>query len=260
MSEIQATGYRARIYGEYVSGFRGRETDFDSEAAKRWGRPYEYYFRGWLPPVRDARIVDLACGDGQFLYFLRERGYTHLRGVDLSAEQVQIARAVTPNVERQNVIDFLRDVGPMAFDMVVALDFVEHLTKAEVLTFLDLCFVSLKPGGRLVLQTPNADSPMCTAIRYGDFTHELCFTPNLLSRLLGMAGFAEIEAREMAPVPRGCGPKSSLRYAAWRGIRTAVRMWNLIETGSAGSGVHTRVFCVTARVPRGESHTYEPKP
>jgi hypothetical protein len=69
------------------------------------------------------------------------------------------------------------------------------------LRFLAASFAALKPGGRLVLQTPNADSPFGVAMRYSDFTHEICFNPNALARLLALHGFGAIEVRELAPVP-----------------------------------------------------------
>ena len=59
---------------------------------------------------------------------------------------------------------------PQRFDLVTGLDIVEHFTKDEVLDFLDACREALRPGGRLVLQTPNGESPFGGAVRYGDFT------------------------------------------------------------------------------------------
>jgi cyclopropane fatty-acyl-phospholipid synthase-like methyltransferase len=37
---------------------------------------------------RSARILDLGCGHGVFIYFHREAGYTNVVGVDKSPEQV----------------------------------------------------------------------------------------------------------------------------------------------------------------------------
>jgi 2-polyprenyl-3-methyl-5-hydroxy-6-metoxy-1,4-benzoquinol methylase len=89
------------------------------------------------------------------------------------------------------------------FDLITGFDVIEHLHKPEVLRFLDAAFRALRPGGRLVLQTPNADSPWGTMHRYNDFTHEVCFNPNALSRLLKLAGFDQVEAREAGPVSFG---------------------------------------------------------
>jgi hypothetical protein len=81
--------------------------------------------------------------------------------------------------------------------------------------------------------------------RYGDFTHEVGLTPALLTRLLKLSGFQIVAAREAGPVPWGYSLVSSLRYLIWQSIRMGLKIGNLAETGSAGSGVLTRVFLIT---------------
>jgi cyclopropane fatty-acyl-phospholipid synthase-like methyltransferase len=100
------------------------------------------------------------------------------------------------------------------FDLVVALDLVEHLRKDEVLEFLDLCREALRARGRLVLQNPNGGSPWCGSNVHGDFTHETCFTPSSLRGLLLLAGFSDVKAREQGVVVRGGA--SAVRWVAWR--------------------------------------------
>jgi SAM-dependent methyltransferase len=234
------SSYRQRIYENYASGFQDGPGDFDFAEAQRWGTPYDYRFRGWLPASRDAAIVDLGCGRGKLLYFFLQRGYTKLSGVDVSPEQVKLARQVTPDVVEANVMDFLKN-HQQDFDLITGLDIIEHFHKDEVLHFLDLCYAALRPGGRLILQTPNAESPWGSGIRFGDFTHEVCFNPNSLLPLLALCGFRKLEARETGPVPWGHSAPSTLRYVAWQGIRAVLKFWNLAE-GCAGSGVFTRVF------------------
>ncbi|MEJ5270320.1 MAG: class I SAM-dependent methyltransferase [Hydrogenophilus sp.] len=235
--------YRTRIYARYATNFQSAPPTFDVEAARLWGRAYRHYLRGWLPENRDARILDVACGGGKLLQFYLDCGYTDVHGVDVSPEQVALARQVTPNVVQANVLEYLGE-RQGHFDLISGLDIVEHFRKDEVLRFLDLCHAALKPGGRLVLQTPNAESPWMAAMRYGDFTHELGFNPNALARLLGLVGFTAIEAREQGPVPWGYSAASTLRWCFWQGIRAGLKVWNVAETGDAGSGVFTRVFLV----------------
>lgn len=238
-----ATDYRARFYATYNSRFKRESANFDPVAANRWGLPYETFFRGWLPASKNARIVDLACGAGRLLFFFKQRGYTDLHGVDVSPEQVAIARQVLSDVREENLFAFLEG-SAQEFDLVTALDLIEHLTKEEALRFLDGCYRVLRPGGRLILQTPNADSPMFGNIRYGDFTHENCFTPSSLRSILALSGFTGVEAREIGPVARGV--KSVVRVAVWKVLRTGAVLWNLAETGAPGSSVFTRNFAISA--------------
>lgn len=238
------TPYRDRLYSNYGHDFQDAGETFDREGALRWSRAIAYRLRGWTPETKDARILDLACGAGRLLFFFSERGYKDLTGVDISPDQVALARQVTPNVKQESVLDHLEN-NPDSYALITGYDIVEHFHKDEVLRFLDGCFGALQPRGRLVLQTPNADSPWGTMHRYNDFTHEVCFNPNALTRLLQIVGFSDIEVREVGPVPLGSSLTSSVRYVIWKMIRFGLRIWNLAETGAAGTGVWTRVFLIS---------------
>jgi SAM-dependent methyltransferase len=244
MKKNNQIDYRTRIYERYASDFQDLSENFDGSAALRWGRAYNYYLRNWLPVEKNASIVDIACGGGKLLYFFKNMQYKNISGVDISSQQVELARQVIPTIDEADVLEWL-EAHPSSFDLITGLDIIEHLDKPEVLRFLDACYVALKPDGRLVLQTPNAESPWGSMSRYGDFTHEVGFTPNLLTRLFNLAGFQEMEARETGPVPWGYSMISSLRFVIWQFIRLGLKIWNLAETGTAGSGVFTRVFLIT---------------
>jgi len=141
-------------------------------------------------------------------------GYMNISGVDISPEQVKLAQQVTPEVEDANVLEWL-EAHSASIDLITGYDIVEHFHRDEVLRFLDVCNSALKLGGRLIPQTPNADSPLGMSIRHGDFTHEVGFNPNALSRLLSLVGLQGIESRETGPIPIGhsiksCDPLSDL--------------------------------------------------
>jgi 2-polyprenyl-3-methyl-5-hydroxy-6-metoxy-1,4-benzoquinol methylase len=237
--------YRTRIYESYARNFQDHVQNaggrFDDRAASRWGAAYAHYFRGWLPARKDAAVVDLACGGGRLLHFFKERGYTRVAGVDISPDQVALARQVVSDVREENVLEFL-ERHPSEFDVITGLDIVEHFHKDEVLQFLDLCHHALRPGGRLILQTVNSDSPWGGVHRYNDFTHEVGFNPNSLSRLLKLCGFATTETREIGPVMFGYSVVSTLRAFVWQAIRGMLMVWNLAETGHPGSRVFTRIL------------------
>ncbi len=236
--------YRKRIYDCYASRMQEASAVFDQKTASIWGIAYDLFLRGWLPINKDAAILDVGCGGGELLYFFKARGYTHLQGVDISPEQVSISRQVINNVTEANVLDYLGK-HPGKYDLITGLDIVEHFHKDEVLRFFDTCYAALRPGGRLILQTPNAESPWGLKVRYGDFTHEQAFDPNSLRQLLSLSGFSDIMSREAGPVIHGV--VSLGRYVIWRVIRTGLTIWNLAETGSKGSGIYTRVFLISGK-------------
>lgn len=234
--------YRGRIYKNYASNFQDAAKIFDANKSVWWGNNYEHYFRKWLPESKYAAIVDLGCGGGNLLHYFEQRGYSRITGVDISPEQVALARQVTENVVESDAVAFLETQSDK-YDLIIGLDIVEHFKKDEVFHFLDACYTALRPGGRIILQTPNAESVFGMKIRYGDFTHEVAFDPNSLKRLLCISGFTKIEGRETGPVVHG--PVSLARYLIWKIIRAALALYNLSETGNVGSGIYTRVFIMT---------------
>jgi SAM-dependent methyltransferase len=192
-----------------------------------------------------ASIVDLACGGGRLLYFFKQSGFKNISGVDISPAQIRLASQVVPNVYGANILEWLHK-NTACYDLIIGLDIIEHLHKTEVFDILDLCHSALKPGGRLILQTVNCESPWGNIILYGDFSHEVGFTHNSLSRLLKITGFKDVESREIGPVPINYSFLSSCRYILWQFFRIGMKVWNLVETGSSGSGIFTRIFIISA--------------
>jgi SAM-dependent methyltransferase len=237
--------YRAKIYDRYVSRFQNEAETFDLQAAERWGKAYDYYFRGWLTARKDAAIAELACGRGYMLHYLKVRGYSNLRGIDISPEQVALARQVLACVEQGDAVTFL-EANKGQFQLVIALDLLEHFQKDEALRFLAAAYGSLKPGGGLILQTPNAGSPWHGDTLYGDFTHEICLNANGIRRILRLSGFNAVEVRETGPIPWGYSLSSSIRACAWQCLRTLHKATAIIETGSAGDAIYTRNLLVRA--------------
>ena len=62
---------RRAIYENYGHDFQDTSEAFEPAVAKRWGKAYRWYLRGWLPESKDAAIVELACGNGKLLQFFR---------------------------------------------------------------------------------------------------------------------------------------------------------------------------------------------
>jgi len=238
--------YRKDIYKKYANDFKGAKNFIDTKEIDDYWPTFNYLFRGWLPQDKDSSIVDLGCGNGTILRMLKHKaGYQNVIGVDMSESQVEQARQHLENIELDNAIDYLKQ-SENKFDLIFAIDIIEHLNKQEVLDFISLCYKNLRKGGRLILQTPNATSPFQGDIRYGDFTHELAFTPNLLSQLLKRSGFNDIETRESGPIPFGYSIKSSIRYVLWKIICLIYKFITIIEVGSSQNSIFSRVFVQSA--------------
>ncbi len=237
--------YRARVYGSYVSKRRRPDTTYCERTYQRWAAATQVRFKGWLPADYAAPILDLGCGHGNSLYLLEQAGYSNLTGVDLGTEQLALAARFAPTAKlvQDDLVNFLSNCSSQ-YELVVCLNVIEHFKKEELFGFLDLLATVLKSGGRVIFETPNAESPWFGAVAYADLTHEWFFTPHGLADMLTLVGLDGYEARPSEPVRSGV--KSWGRYLVWQFINKALVIWNLAETGSAGSHIYTRVFVAAA--------------
>ncbi len=235
--------YRERIYQSYRSTFLGHDRPARPDDVHQAARSYRFYFRGFISPDKDSRILDVGCGSGIILKWLKQEGYRHVTGIDVSPEQVEAARERLDNIIQGEGVSFL-STRSEEFDLIIAVDLIEHLKKEELLEFLDACRDALRRGGCLLVQTPNLAAPRGPALRYGDFTHELGLTPTGLRSLFRLAGFDNYEARECGPVPHGV--LSSLRFVMWRVMRLWPLIFDYVEIGGNEFPVYTRNFIATA--------------
>lgn len=236
--------YRTRIYEQYAHSFQIRGYK-RADLYLRWADAYGYFLRRWLPKEKGVKIADVGCGGGQLMAAMRHLGYHGLIGVDLSPQQVELARQRGFSVEEDDVIRFL-ERNESGFDLIMAMDIAEHLGKDELLDFLERGFKALRIGGRIVLQMPNPNSLFGMSVRYGDLTHEVCLGPDCAVRLLKMVGFKNCEVREAGPIPHWKSPLGVARWVAWRLLCVIFTLYNSIETGSMGTCIFTRVYFISA--------------
>ncbi|MEM2057463.1 MAG: class I SAM-dependent methyltransferase [Thermoproteota archaeon] len=244
-----STNYRDRIYQHYVSRYLALSTTarytYNKKFYEDWARVAIGRIKRLLPEQKDSAICEVACWHGGLLYGLKQLGYTNMIGIDISSEQVELAKKIWPNIVQGDAIEFLQN-HPNSFDLIVAFDFIEHFRKEEIFSILDVFLAALRPGGRLILSTPNAESPLPTDC-WWDFTHEVCFTSNSMKQILQVVGFEKVEILPAEPVPHGWF--STVRWALWQILKMLIYFYNLVETSRPGSGVFTRTMIATALKP-----------
>ena len=196
-----------------------------------------------LPRTKSIAIVDLGCGRGDLLYCLKELGYSNVRGVDISPDQVRVARKLGLEVECQEIGSFLRDKANH-FDVVFLMDVLEHFGQREVLTLLDQVQRAMATGGLLLIHVPNAEGAFGMRVRYGDLTHKTAFTPQSIRQALNVCGFSEIECHEDKPIVHGLA--SLLRYVLWQCLTVPIRLLLSAETG-ATKHILSQNMTVTAK-------------
>lgn len=177
---------------------------------------YEYYTQDWLPKDKGAKILDIGCGSGQFIYFLNKLGYVKVTGVDLDATQVEFAQKLGLNAKFISAHEYLKDCEH-DLDLIVMLDILEHLTLEELFSLLELAYQALVPGGKIIVSVPNASSPTGLWTRFSDITHEICFSPTSLSQVFFCHDMSIIAFRDPWPCP------VSIAHRIWRWISLVTR-------------------------------------
>ncbi len=231
--------FRAPLYERYVSSFKA--------ARGAGGGSFPWWDRKYLPLLADvdrvAPLVELGCGDGALLAYLSARGFRHARGLDIAAEQIALARARGVDAVVADAFDVLSG-QPGYYGAIVAIDFVEHFRRSELLRLAPLLFEALRPGGRLLIQTANGAGLLPGQVMYGDLTHMTILTPESIGQLLRPVGFEGIRCLETGPEPIRL--RGKLDVAVWSAVRLVARTVKYVETGKR-QRIWTENFICTAR-------------
>jgi SAM-dependent methyltransferase len=109
---------------------------------------------------KDIRILDVGCGNGFFLGRLKESlnsKSVHYSGVDYSKYVIRKAKRAHPDMDFKTCN--LEESIPLAsesFDVVFCGEVIEHIYNPDYA--IEECARVLKPGGILVLTTPNLNT------------------------------------------------------------------------------------------------------
>jgi len=148
--------------------FRGYYTDsHDNWDGRTWTRNFaELCTRDIaimsLGELKDKRILDVGCGDGTYAFALSKLG-SNVSGQDLSAERITQATQRVYGLGNNLMGRFVcGDASNLmfdseTFDAVFSADFFEHISLSKKREVLAEIYRVLKPGGVLVIKTPNLD-------------------------------------------------------------------------------------------------------
>lgn len=240
--------WKEKLYAGYVStGQAGRRESGNTTLETSNFYYYNKSVRLLLPKDLNCRILDLGCGHGALLNCFKAWGYRNVRGVDASAEQVELAhRYGIQEVEKGDLLDSLKsETSPV--DVVFLMDVIEHLERQEIFDLLAEIVPRMTSNGLLVLHMPNAHGIFGSAIRYSDMTHELSFTPMSIGQCLRSNGFGEITIFEDKPIVHGL--VSGLRRCIWEIGSFPFRVLSAAECGAFPLAL-SRNMLVTAKVTR----------
>ena len=193
------TARRPPAIDDEAAYFGNQVRKSDRKIAVQYGRMFRLAGLGRTLP--DGPVLDIGCGAGPGLRYLATRGAEAV-GIDASFYALQRARdfvasAGLAQTDARASLPFRDGV----FGLVLASEVIEHLP--DGVPFLQECFRVLRPGGVVLLTTPNLwDVRRITKPAVGqpwsgdtDPTHINMYTPARLGRELRAAGFARTRVR-----------------------------------------------------------------
>jgi len=117
-----------------------------------WFRRHEVVYLRLTELVAGKDVLEAGCGEGYGAHLLAARAKS-LHAVDYDDYATGHVRKAYPEVPvlRGNLVQL--PYADSSFDVVVGLQTIEHLWNQEA--FLGECLRVLRPGGRIVISTPN---------------------------------------------------------------------------------------------------------
>jgi 2-polyprenyl-3-methyl-5-hydroxy-6-metoxy-1,4-benzoquinol methylase len=152
-------------------------------------------FVEWKP---GGKLLDVGCGAGGYLQFMRSLGWT-VEGVEFDSAAVEAARCAGLTIRCGSLEE--QAYSSSSFDVITLQHVIEHVP--DPVATLAECARILRPGGKLVLFTPNSSSLTHRVFKecwrgLEPPRHLHIFSPASARRALNMAGFQEVTIRPQA--------------------------------------------------------------
>lgn len=178
----------ANFYHAFETNFRGTR-----EEIRQRLEVYAPFVQPIIEQNASSRGLDLGCGRGEWLELMRDTGLS-VHGVDLDEGMLQDCIERKLSVEKTEAVAYLRSLPSASLDVVSGFHIAEHLPFGELQALISESFRVLRPGGLLILETPNAENiSVGTLTFHMDPTHVRPLPPGLLSFLPTLVGFSRVK-------------------------------------------------------------------
>lgn len=153
---------------------------------------YRRNYLKYLPLEPSQAVLVISCGPGYFVELIGQLGVKNVLGIDCDPQKIAYARARRLNCRVENAFAHLEG-HPDTYDVLIAEQELNHLTKDEIRRFLSLCHSSLRPGGMLAVHSLNGANPITGPEALAqNFDHYNTLTEYSLRQVLQHSGFGKI--------------------------------------------------------------------
>jgi len=135
---------------------------------------------------KNGKVLDLGCGPGYFLNYMKEQGYTDLTGVSLSPEDVKMCEANGHTIKKYDMSFLPQKDG--YYDESVDFIFLRHSLEHSpypIFTLMEYNRV-LKQGSKMYIEVP---APDCERKHEWNLNHYSILGTEQLAALLVRTGF-----------------------------------------------------------------------
>jgi 2-polyprenyl-3-methyl-5-hydroxy-6-metoxy-1,4-benzoquinol methylase len=142
--------------------------------------------------VQGGRMLDVGCGNGRYLSTMRKLGW-QVQGVEFSEDGVRVCRKAELPVHHGDLAS--AGFPDASFDLITVRHVIEHIPEPH--PFMAELSRILKPGGLLVIETPNGDALGRTWFGPNWFAndvprHLILYAPANLALLAGRHGLQQV--------------------------------------------------------------------
>ena len=183
------------LYIAFENQFRGTADEIKQQQVK-----YLPFLSAIAQNISEPlKVLDIGCGRGEWLRLLSEHNYES-EGVDLSHTMVDLCLLEGFKATQGDAIAYLENKDDNSVHVITAFHVVEHLPFEHMVRLFDQCLRVLKPGGKIIFETPNPENLTVSGYSfYLDPTHKNPIPPITLEFIARQRGYSQINIYRYNP-------------------------------------------------------------
>jgi SAM-dependent methyltransferase len=175
---------KKQFYAHFSEGFCGENHEASIQLQ------YESYLP-WIPKNMPDPFLDIGCGGGEFLSFLK-KNHILAQGVEIDQGEVQQALSCGLDVQCVDAYEFLISTNKK-FSGISLFEVIEHIPFEKAQPLLEAAISRLAENGILLVETINLRHPAAFNFFYLDPTHVRPIPDDYLGFLFQWLGLSDVQ-------------------------------------------------------------------